>query len=193
MSLESSEVVVGLTGHIYRAPVGTAFPTNISTAVNDALWTELGYVTEDGVTFNFGREVQEIMAWQSFDPLRVIPTAIPKTIAWVPRQLNQNTFATAMGGGTWSEGTPGNYEYEPPDESDVDEFALIVEFADGDQNYRFCYRKVMNQEGVEFVVNRQDSINLSTSVKVLAADAGAKPFIFQTDDANLGEFAEAGS
>lgn len=192
MSLESSEVVVGSTGHLWRAAVGTAFPTNISTAVNETLWTELGYTSTEGVGFNFGRETNEVEAWQSYDPLRVISTKIPKEISAEFLQFNQNTWATAMGGGTWTGSAP-NFVYEPPDESFIDEFALIVEFSDGDDDYRFCYRKVSNMSGIEFSTSRENPIMLPVTVKVLAADGGLKPFIFQTNDTNLGDATLAGS
>lgn len=192
MSLESSEVAVGATGHIWRAPVGTAFPTNISTAVNESLWTELGYTTEEGVRFTFGRETNEVGAWQSYDPVRIISTKIPKEIAHDFLQFNQNTWATAMGGGTWT-GTSPNFEYTPPAESYVDQFAEIIEFTDGDSSYRFCYRKVQNMSGVEFSLTRENPVVLPVTVKVLAADGGLSPFVFQTNDADLGDATQAGS
>lgn len=193
MSLESSEVVVGATGHIWRAAVGTAFPATIGTVVDETLWAELGYTSEDGVGFNLGRNVNEVMAWQAFDPLRIIVESVPKEITYELLQLNQNTWNTAMGGGTWTEPSAGNYLYVPPVESFIDEFAMIVQFEDGDNLYRFCFRKVMNQSGVEFSTSRSENIGLPVTVKVLGADAGAAPFDFQTNDANLGEAVEAGS
>lgn len=193
MSLEADELVVGQTGHVYRAPVGTAFPTNISTAVSAPNWTELGYTTEDGVKFSFGRDVEEVMAWQSYDPLRVITKGVPKEVTATFLQFNQNTMATAMGGGAWTETSPGNYEYTPPDEGDIDEFAYIVEFIDGDYSYRYCFDRVQNMSGVEYTVNRSNPIELEIKVKVLAAPNGGKPYKLQTDDPNLGLSAQAGS
>lgn len=193
MSLESSEVVVGGTGHVWRAPVGTAFPTNISTAVNEALWTELGYTTEDGVHFAFGRNVNEIMGWQSYDPLRIIVTSVPRSIKATFLQFNQNTWNTAMGGGTWTEPTNNNFLYVPPSPGTLDQFAYIVEWTDGSLSYRFCARKVQVIDPIEFDLKRTDPINLPINVKVLAADAGANPFDFYTNDENLGDYTLAGS
>lgn len=192
MSLEANEVAVAGTGNIWRAPVGTAFPTNISTAVNETLWTELGYTTEEGARFSFTRNITEFMGWQSMDVLRILTTATPREIAFDFAQFNQNTWATAMGGGTWTGSSP-NFEYAPPAASAVDEFALIVGATDGSDHYRWCFRKVMNQSGVDFSLTRSNPIILPVTVKVLAADGGLGPFIFQTDDPNLGDATQAGS
>lgn len=193
MSLESSEVVVAGTGNIWRAPVNTPFPTNISTAVNEALWTELGYTTEDGVKFSMGRDVQDIPAWQSVDPLRTIIKSTPRSLMATFLQSNQNTWNTAMGGGTWSIPTAGNGLYVPPDPSVPDLMALIVEWRDGVNKYRFCTRKVQVKDPVEFTLARTDAVKLPITFSLLAADNGANAFDFQTNDANMYDATAAGS
>ncbi|MGE0138660.1 MAG: hypothetical protein AB7R77_12635 [Ilumatobacteraceae bacterium] len=194
MSLEANEVVIGLTGHLYRAPIGTALPANISTALPAHVWVELGYTTPDGVTFSFGRDVNKIMGWQSFEALRVVTTALPKTIKASLLQMNQNTFSSAMGGGYWTEPTSGKYQYDPADEDDVDEFVYIVEFTDKGYTYRFIFRRVQNTSGAEFTVNRNDAVALPLEVEVLGSNTpGEKPWLLQTDDPNLGLLASAGS
>lgn len=194
MSFESAEVVVTGTGHVYVAPVGTDFPDDISQAVSQAAgWRELGYVSEEGARFAFNRDVNEIMAWQSFDPIRLVVTRVPKEISFDLMQWNQFTVALALGGGTVTTTGAGEYEYNPPDESFVDERALIVEGTDGDRNYRFCFRKSINMQGVDFAFVRSDPANLPVTMKVLAADDDATPYFLQTDDDNIGLLAEAGS
>ena len=192
MTLEANETKVGATGHIWRAPVGTAFPTNISTAVDETLWTELGYTSEEGVRFKFSREVTELGAWQSYDPIRILTSKVPKEIAHDFLQWNQNTFATAMGGGTWSGSAP-NFEYVPPAPEELDQFAEIVELQDGDDLLRLCYYKVQNMSGVEFAATRENAMILPVTVKVLAADGDNPPFRFQTNIADLGDATLAGS
>jgi hypothetical protein len=187
MALDPTEVAVAGTGHLYRAPVGTAFPADAEVAIDLDDWVELGYSTPEGVRFNFGRETSEVMAWQSLDALRVLTTSTPREIAVDFLQFNQANWALAMGGGEWTEGSPGLYSYEPPEGSDVDEFAYIVEAIDGDEVYRWCFRRVTNMGGVEFSLTRENAIILPITVKVLAAPAGAKPFVFLTNDAALGE------
>ena len=51
-----------LGGAIYRAPIGTALPTDTSTALN-AAFKQLGYVTDDGLTNSNNAEYENIKAW----------------------------------------------------------------------------------------------------------------------------------
>lgn len=188
----ADEVRVTGAGHIYVADVDTPFPTNISAEVDLDDWAELGYVSEAGARFSFGREINNIMAWQKFDPIRKVVTALPKSVAFDLMQWNQHTVKLALGGGTVS-GTTPNFEYEPPAESFLDQRALIIEGIDGDFSYRFCYRKALNESGVDFAFVRADPVLFPITMGVLAADDDDPPFIIQTDDPNIGELAEAGS
>lgn len=194
MAFDSGEVRVTGTGHVYVADVDTPFPDSISEAVAHADgWVELGYCSEEGARFSFGREINNIMGWQAFDPLRKVVTAVPKSVSFDLMQWNQHTVKLALGGGEVSEPVSGEYEYEPPDESFLDERALIVEGIDGDYTYRFCYRKALNESGVEFAFVRSDPVLFPITMGILAADDGAKPFLIQTDDPNIGEILEAAS
>lgn len=49
-------------GAVYRAPAGTAAPTNATTAL-PAAFQCLGYVSDEGVTNANSRETEEIKAW----------------------------------------------------------------------------------------------------------------------------------
>lgn len=194
MALESSELVVTGTGHIYVAPVGTAFPASIDAVVSHNVgWIDLGYATEEGARFSFGREINEAFGWQSADPLRLISTRRPKSVAFDLMQWNQHTVQLALGGGTVTEPVSGQYEYAPPADSYIDERALIVEGTDGDYTYRFCYRKAFNQATVEFAFVRENPVVFPIDMKILAADGGLSPYIVQTDDPNIGEILEAAS
>ena len=188
MAQESSEVRAFGNGHVYISDsnVTPNFPATISTPITRAMgWIEAGYVAEDGAKFTFAREVNEKFAWQSYDPVRVLITKIPKMVDFELMQWNKYTFALALGGGTVTEPATGEYQYDPPDESFVDIRAVLVEAIDGDYAYRFAYRRCMNQSGVEFATVRSDTTGLPIQMKVLAADAGLKPWFMQTDDPNF--------
>jgi hypothetical protein len=185
MANDSTEVRVYGDGGVYVADVGTEFPASISEAIDLDDWTNLGFLTEEGPRFSFGRETTDLLAWQSMDPIRVLTTAAPKTIAFDLMQSNRHTLEMALGGGTITEPSPGEFEFEPADPSDIYERALIVEMVDGAFTYRFCYRKVTQDGAVEFAGVRTDSTNFAVTMKVLAADAGEKPYLVQSDDEAL--------
>lgn len=182
MSLDSGEVRVFGSQHLYTAPVGTAFPDDIDDPIDTDDWIELGYTSPEGPRFSFGREIYRVMSSQSFDPLRLVITALPKTVSADLLQWNGENLPLALGGGTVTEPTPGAFLYEPPDESEVDERALIVEGVDGDYTYRFCYRKSVNEAGVEFAFVRESESRFPVTMTILAADDEEKPFLIQTDD-----------
>ena len=184
---DSGEVVVTGTGQVYVAPVGTPFPVSIDDLIDLDDWTDTGYITEEGARFDFGRDINRIMAWQSYDPIRMVVTAVPKSVSFDLMQWNQTTVKLALGGGSVNEWSLGQYEYEPADESFVDERAFIVTGTDGDNHYRFCFRKGLNTAGVSFAFVRQNPASLPITIDVLAADDGLKPYFVQTDDANVGE------
>lgn len=194
MALESSEVRVTGTGHAYTAPTGSPIPAGIDTPLTHAAgWVELGYTSEEGARFSFGREVNRIMGWQAFDPLRIVVTTVPKTVSVDLLQWNQHTVKLALGGGTVTEPVSGQYQYDPPAEEFVDERMFAIEGIDGDYNYRFIYRKVLNERGVDFAFVRNNPVVFPITVGVLAADGGAKPWVLQTDDPNVGLLTSAAS
>ena len=58
-------------GSIFRAPIGTALPTDATTALNVA-FVGMGYVSEDGVTNSTDMEMENIKAWGGDTVLNVL-------------------------------------------------------------------------------------------------------------------------
>ena len=62
---DATQVTAGkpkVGGHVFRAPVGTALPTDATTALN-AAFKDMGYISEDGVTNANSPESSVINAW----------------------------------------------------------------------------------------------------------------------------------
>lgn len=134
MAVDSTEVVVGANGAVYVAPAGTAVPTS-PTATLAAAYVNLGYISEEGITFTGGSEQEDILAWQSFYPIRKIITARSAGVEFVMRQWNEDTVKLAFGGGSIDRnGTVTTYTPPTPDELDVR--AMVLEWQDGDNNFR---------------------------------------------------------
>lgn len=185
MALDADEVRVAGSGGVYVADLGTAFPAFSADLEADDDFTNLGYITEDGATFTLSREVEDIFAWQSPDPIRTINKRVPKTVKFDLMQSDYHAFMLALGGGTWGvAGVAPNevYTYTPPAVSAVDERAMILELVDGTLKYRWYFKRALNKEGVEFQATRNTSVNYPVSMSILTPADASAPFTFETND-----------
>src|SRR5262245_21213562 len=164
---DAQNVVVAGTGAVYVAPDGTTLPADL--AAPPAAWTDVGYVSEDGVTFTFSREQEEVYAWQVSTPVRVLVTIEPISIAYELEQFDRVTVSLAFRGGTFS-GTAAPFTYTPPDPGTSDVRALLVDAIDGDYTFRFGFPRVQIGEDVETQLLRSDAVRLPLTFNVLAAD-----------------------
>lgn len=181
MSNESSEVRAYGDGSLYVAPIGTAFPADADEAIG-AAWTQLGFVTEDGVTPEFGQETTDVNAWQSADPVRILMTRKPKKIDFSLLQVNFETTSLAMGGLEVTETTPGQFKVTPTDPSFFDVRALILEGIDNDLVYRLCYRKAVKDGAVTFPLSRNKASEFKISMRIIEPGGGQDPFELLTND-----------
>lgn len=182
MALDATDIRVAGNTHIYLAPVGTAFPDwDEAPAV---AWIDVGYVTTDGVTFNFGREVNEIYAMQSSEPVRVVNTRLPKTLGFELMQQGRTQFQVAMGGGEWTTegGVTGVFRYEPPAVGANDERAALIEMIDGDNTYRWHFKRAIQREAIEFKYVREDAATFPVTLAVLPPADNTASFYLLSDD-----------
>lgn len=63
MALDSDNVRVAVTGAVYVGPTTSAAPTSSSSALTG--FTDLGYVSADGITETIDKTTSQIRAWQN--------------------------------------------------------------------------------------------------------------------------------
>lgn len=180
MAPDPDNILVGASGTVRVAPVGTAVPTDLTTAYAGA-WLDLGYIGEDGVSFDPTMDVNEIMAWQDFYPVRRNVTSRGLDIGIPLLEWSKTTIPLALGGGAVAT-TTGVHKYEPPEPEDIDERALAIEWSDGTRDYRWHIARVMVTGLASFTVQRTDPSALEITASVMGV-SGAKPWHFITDDA----------
>lgn len=179
MGKDAGELVVGSNGSIYTAPLGSTIPASIGDPLGGQ-WTELGYVTEDGVTWMDGKTIVSIRAWQSFYDLRRIVESKEGSMAFVLQQWNSETVQLAFGGGEVTEPAPGDFRYTPPDPSELDERMMAIEWQDGDSDFRLTFPRGMVSENIETNITRTVESRLPITFSLLPA-AGVDPFILDTN------------
>jgi hypothetical protein len=171
MAIDGTEVRVAGAGHVYVAPAGTVLPTDIETAL-PAAWVDLGYVTEDGVGFSFGRETTDLNAWQG-SKIRVLTTSEPVSTNFALMQTNGEVLKVALGGGTIAKtGTAPDevFTFTPPGKGVNTERAICIEFNDGDLTYRYNIPRAQIEGNVEFTLTATDAVTYPLTFGVLDAD-----------------------
>lgn len=185
MAINGTEVRVAGAGHVYVAPAGTALPTDLTPL--DPKYVDLGYVTEDGVGFSFGREVEELNAWQG-DSIRILSTKEPATTTFSLMQTNSTIMTVAFGGGTITEtgtGASKIYTFTPPTLGTNTERVLVIEFSDGASiSYRYIIQRTQIMGNVDFTLNRTSALTYPLTMSIL--DNGDKPkFTIVSNDPNM--------
>ncbi len=183
MSQNAEEITVALSGKVWVAPysAGLTLPDDLATP--DAAFIDLGYTSEDGVTFSASPNVEDIMSWQKQTPVRRIVTGRDTSVAFTLEQTNLDTFALAFGGGTWTEPTAGLYRYDPPADADLlSEYACVVDFADGDRNSRIVLMRATINDAVKTQLVRNNAAMLPITLAALTPDDQDKPWYFISDD-----------
>jgi hypothetical protein len=176
MSLTPEAVRVAGTGEVYFAPVGTAAPTDATTALPGA-WKGLGYTSPDGVQFNVSRDTNQIDAWQG-SKVRVVTNSENLTLQTTLIETKTNTLLVAFGGGTVISGN-----YTPPEEGENAIRALVVDFTDNDVHYRYYFPRVQVEGDVSFNLTRTDAIGYELTLGVLSSDPRWK--LFSDDTTHL--------
>jgi hypothetical protein len=111
MTLSAPQVRVGITGELYKAPLGSTAPTDAVTALA-AAFVGLGYVSEDGVTESHDDSVDDIVAWQNATTVRSATTSSTSRLGLTLIQTNAVTLTTFHRGSTMSEPVAGSYQLD---------------------------------------------------------------------------------
>jgi hypothetical protein len=128
MALDSTEVRLAPTGHVYVAPTGTTLPTNATMALNGS-FQELGYLDEDGCSLTPGVELTDIMMWQSAVPVKTTLDTVNFEIQFNMGQVNQYTWGLYFFVGSWTNNF-GQAKLTVPSSPGSQEKSLIVEWTD---------------------------------------------------------------
>jgi fructose-1,6-bisphosphatase len=95
MALNANNVKVGTTGAIYVGETSASAPAGATTTLTG--FSELGYVSADGVTETRDRSTNQIRAWQNSDLVREVVTEASATFQAVLLETSAATLAAYYG------------------------------------------------------------------------------------------------
>lgn len=189
MAENSDQVVVGADGQVWVSRPGVALssvtaPSDATTDPNtvDPDWMNLGYTSEEGATLTLSREIEDILAWQSFDPIRKIVTSRNVVLAFTLRQWNQDTVELATGGTVT--GTAGDWELTPAAAGSLDERSLLLDWQDGaSRSFRLYIPRGIIGNDIETNIVRTAAADLPIEFAAFAPSTGSIFTMFTNDNA----------
>lgn len=186
MAQNPSQLVVAGTGSLWAAPYGTTLPT---TGISQALATafeELGYVTEDGLTFASNPTVEDFMAWQTRSPVRRELVGQELTVTFALEQWNERNLTLAFGGGRVTDLAGDAFRFDFLADTDaLEESSLVCNWNDGDKRYRLVVPRGNVTDSTEVQLTRSQLGVLPVSFKALSPGDGQSIAYILTDDDNF--------
>lgn len=88
--MDSTNIVVAVTGGAFYAKAGTALPVNAEVARPSA-FTSVGFIAEDGITQAIGADKTELKAWQNAEVVRTVQTSHSLTYHFTMVESNDST------------------------------------------------------------------------------------------------------
>jgi hypothetical protein len=128
MALDAENVVVGITGKVYVGATTATAPGSSTETLTG--FTDLGYVSADGVTFSNDRSTNQIRAWQNADLVREVVTEGTTTYQFTLMETKQSVIETYFGG----EMINGKLQVVPTSTGGRKSF--VIDVVDGDKAIR---------------------------------------------------------
>lgn len=140
MTVNDDAVRVGVTGSVYVAPVGTALPTDVTTALN-AAFVDVGHISEDALTESLEITTELLRSWQRPIGIRTLTTEVAWTFQFqmletspLNLELYYGGAETTVAGGV---ATTAIKAWPEPVAK-----AVVIEILDGNIITRFAIPKV---------------------------------------------------
>lgn len=160
---------------LWVAPTGTTAPTNAYQALTvvSASWEGLGYVSSDGVSVSADESSNEIMAYGSGTPVRIVNTKSAESFQVTFLETNLavldvynrralgSTLVNATGDYTLSRGTVP-----------VQRYSFCLDIVDGTNHLRLYYPSAEVKERGERKIGNGESIQYQVTVQAYPDSAG---------------------
>lgn len=179
MSLNDELVRVGITGHVYAAPVGTALPDDVTTPLDPA-FVEVGLISEDGLTQSMDVTKELLRAWQRPAGVRTLTTEVNWTWQFVCEETSPIVLDLYYGGAE-STTAGGVSTTNIPAWPSSTERAWVIQIEDGDIITRYAIPKGDVTERGEVNHTFSSGEMYDITVAVLGTDIDEMAFRYTND------------
>lgn len=175
MANVAENVVVGITGSVYVGPTTATAPTSSTATLTG--FTDLGYVSADGVTFTTDKTTNQIRAWQNADLVREVITEGTVTYAFTLLETTQEAIEAYFGGTM----TGGKIEVNPVNTGGRKSF--VIDVIDGAKNIRHYVPsgEILSVEAQQIV--NGEAVAYGMTVTAYASDGRAADIFFSEFEA----------
>jgi hypothetical protein len=184
MGQDSQQIKVAAAGGLYIAQYDDepTLPTDLDTAL-DAAFKEVGYASDDGVTFTKSESVEDINVWQKQTPARKIVTGRDFSAVASLVQFTRENVEVAFGGGEWTSPKSGVYRFDPPKDYDpLTDWVAVIETKDGERVDRWVIERCNITGDVETHAVRNAAMLLPITLSALTPDGKDRPWYYLSND-----------
>lgn len=172
---DTAQVTAGkpkVGGHVYRAPLGTALPTDATTALNQA-FVDMGYISDDGVTNANSPESSVINAWGG-TPVLTIQESKEDTFSLTFISAENIEVQKMVYGNDNVTGTAFNTGVSvSANAKELEEASYVIEMiAKGNIAHRVVIPRAKPSEIGDIVYNDTDALGYEVTLACSADDAG---------------------
>lgn len=147
-AIDVDEVHYAPNGAVYFAAVGSAAPTDSTTALTSA-WYNVGYIDEDGVSLTPSVDLGDVRAWQTAARLKRTVNSVDMDVAFKMMQVNKTVLSKYFFGGVSTPGPAGVSTLDIPSNITISnlEVALVVDWEDdaGNDNRFYFPRGIIGE------------------------------------------------
>lgn len=181
MAADPQKILIG-TGGIVMVGLSTATAPTDSDAPLTTGWTDIGYTSEDGMTFRYGAGSDGVPVWQSALPVRLIKQEVVAQVEIAFMEFKADALIAAFGGGTLS-GTTPEWKYDfPAGNVAIAERKLAIGWTDKGYDYRLYVPRAVLDGETEIQVVRTEATRIPVTFNWLEPTAGAAPATLFTED-----------
>lgn len=171
MANNADYVRAALNGSILLAPKGTTAPADLDTPWG-ASWTDLGFMSDDGVSMEYSTDVEDINAWQSLSPVRRILTSVNMTLGFTAIELKASTITAYFPDSVITEVSAGTvFRLDIPAAPGPAEYAIGLEWIDGEIKNRLVIPRGEITERGAISLGRSAAVGLEMTVSAYASAA----------------------